>query len=145
MFRWISKYLKLYLRLKLNNFFLPILSPQLPIYHKLFSSKFTNFIFNYLIIFMYIYIYAFHVLLSASHDYFVPLSKWDLSILTWAFFLFNLLWLVGCIVGTLYFLVNIHLAVSTYHACPSESGLPHSKWHFPVPPTCLGNSWYTSF
>jgi len=47
---------------------------------------------------------------------------------------------VGCILGVLYFLVNIHLSVSTYHACPFGSELPHSGRYFLVPSICLQNS-----
>jgi hypothetical protein len=32
---------------------------------------------------------------------------------------------------------NIHLLVSTYHACPFGSELPHSGWYFLVPSICL--------
>jgi hypothetical protein len=32
-------------------------------------------------------------------------------------FLLNFLWSVGCIMVILYFLANIHLSVSIYHAC----------------------------
>jgi hypothetical protein len=34
------------------------------------------------------------------------------------FCLLHLLWSVGCILGILYVLANIHLSLSTYHACP---------------------------
>jgi hypothetical protein len=56
---------------------------------------------------------------------------------------------VNCILGILYYLftfyvsmylVNIHLLVSTYHACPFGSQLPHSGWYCLVPSTCLKNS-----
>jgi hypothetical protein len=35
---------------------------------------------------------------------------------------------------------NIHLLVSTYHAWPFGSELPHSGWYFLVPFICLQNS-----
>lgn len=45
-------------------------------------------------------------------------------------FLFNLFGSVGCIMDILYFMANIHLSVSTYHACPFGSGLRHLGWCF---------------
>jgi hypothetical protein len=45
----------------------------------------------------------------------------------------------------LYFMAKIHLQVSTYHACPFRSRLPHSGWYFLVPPICLQNSWLLVF
>jgi hypothetical protein len=47
---------------------------------------------------------------------------------------------VDCILGIMYFLTNIHLLVSTYHACPFGSELPHSGWYFLVPSIWLQNS-----
>jgi hypothetical protein len=40
--------------------------------------------------------------------------------------LLHFLWSVCCILGILYFLTNIHLSVSTYHAGPFGSRLAHS-------------------
>jgi hypothetical protein len=42
------------------------------------------------------------------------------------FCLLNFLQSLGCILDILYFLANIHLLVSTHHAFPFGSGLPHS-------------------
>jgi hypothetical protein len=39
---------------------------------------------------------------------------------------------VDCNIVILYFRVNIHLQVSTYHVCFSGSGLPYSGWYFLV-------------
>ena len=42
------------------------------------------------------------------------------------FFLSNCFESLGYIMGILYFMANTYLSVSTYHACPFGSGLPHS-------------------
>jgi hypothetical protein len=57
------------------------------------------------------------------------------------FFLFNFLESVGCIIGILYFMANIHLSVSKYHAYLFGSELSHSGWYSQVPSICLQNSW----
>jgi hypothetical protein len=90
--------------------------------------------------------------LSPPHPTLVPLSlcllslfsspyKWDWSTITWVFLLVILLTVCGLCLGILYFLVNMHLSVSTYHACPFGSGVPHSGWYFLVLSICLQNSW----
>jgi hypothetical protein len=61
------------------------------------------------------------------------------------FCLINFLWSVGCILGILYFFANIHLSVSTYHACPFGSGLCHPGWYFLDPSICLRISWSHCF
>jgi hypothetical protein len=50
---------------------------------------------------------------------------------------FSGLYFVYCI---LFFLANIHLLLSTYHACPFGYVLPHSGWYLLVPSICLQNS-----
>jgi hypothetical protein len=39
-----------------------------------------------------------------------------------------------------FLLANIHLLVSTYHACPLGSELLHSGWYFLVLSNCQQNS-----
>jgi hypothetical protein len=51
---------------------------------------------------------------------------WMEASLLGPFCLLHFLWPAGCILGILYNLANIHWSVSTYHACPFESELPHS-------------------
>jgi hypothetical protein len=60
-------------------------------------------------------------------------------------FLFSLFGSVECIVGILYFMANIHLSVSTYHACTFGTGLPHSRCYSQVTSICLQNSWCLCF
>jgi hypothetical protein len=55
-------------------------------------------------------------------------------------FLFNFLVSVSYIVDILYFMGNIHLSISSYHACPFASGLPHIVSSSLVPSICLQNS-----
>jgi hypothetical protein len=50
---------------------------------------------------------------SASQGYFVPPSKWDLSVLTWVFLLVKSLMVSGLYHGYSVLLANIHLSVST--------------------------------
>ena len=65
-------------------------------------------------------------------------------ILTWVPLLVSYsLWVVSWILYE--FLANIHLSVSTYHACPFGSGLPCSGWYFLIPLICLQNSWCPHF
>jgi hypothetical protein len=73
---------------------------------------------------------------SASHQYFVPLSKWIEESSLWPSFLFKLLMSVGFIMC---FLANIHLSVSRYYACSFGSQLSHSGY-FLVPSIYLKNS-----
>ena len=62
------------------------------------------------------------------------------------FSLLSFLSSVDCVFGILYFfLANIHVLVSTYHACPFGSELLHSGWYFQVPSICLQNSGCSHF
>jgi hypothetical protein len=60
-------------------------------------------------------------------------------------FLFSVFGSLEYSVANLYFIVNIHLQASTYHACPFESRLPHSGWYSEDLSICLQDSWYLCF
>lgn len=53
------------------------------------------------------------------------------------FILFGFFGSVEHSMGFLYFTARIHLWMSTHHACPFGSGIPHSGWHFLVLSICL--------
>jgi hypothetical protein len=77
--------------------------------------------------------------------------KWDWDVLTWALqlvdpfelcglYLVYSVWFCCCCFILFLFLANIHLLVSTCHAWPFVSELPHSGWYFLVPSICLHTS-----
>jgi len=57
-----------------------------------------------------------------------------------SFCLLNFLQSVGCIIGILYFLDNVHFLVIIYYARSFGPGLPHSGWYFLIPSIYLQNS-----
>lgn len=52
---------------------------------------------------------------------------------------------VDCRLVVLFSVFNLHIRVSTCHACLSVTGLPHSVWFLPVPSICLGISRFHYF
>ena len=63
------------------------------------------------------------------HNYFIPLISAIQAFLLIPFFLFSFCESEEYSMGILYFIANIHLYVSTYHACPLGTRPPHSGWY----------------
>ena len=75
-------------------------------------------------------------------DCFLLPPKWDWGVLSWTHQLVDIFEFCGLYFGySILFFSNIHLLVSTYHACPFGSELLHSGRYFLVPSICLQNSW----
>jgi hypothetical protein len=71
---------------------------------------------------------------------FLPLLSGVETSLLGPLYLLHFLQSMGCILGILNFLTNIHSSVSTYHAYPFGSELPHSGCYVLVLSICLESS-----
>jgi hypothetical protein len=94
-----------------------------------FYCLFTHMILNLQLPSPYILPHTFPFLHLPPMTIFIPLQ---VSLLGLSF-LFNLFGCVEHSMGTLFFMANIHLYVSTFLIFIFESGLPHSGWYFLVP------------
>ena len=90
---------------------------------------FTHMILNLQLLSLYIFPHTFPFLHLPPMTIFIPLQ---VSLLGLSF-LFSLFGCVKDSIGTLLFMANIHLYVSTFLIFVFESGLPHSGWYFLVP------------